>query len=657
MANGGTVTVDFAVEIERANSGITQIIGRLEGFERQLGQLNRASERHLRNVENRFESLDKIVRRATQAFSLVVVGQLVKSAADAADEFGKLADKLGVSTDQLKAFQIAAEDAGVSAEATNKVLIDAQKRLGEAALGTGEAAKFIKILGLNVQELQRLSPDELFKVYSESISKLSSRSEQLAAATALMGKSASEAFNLIQAGSPAIDEAAEFVDKFALALDRVSIKQIEQANDAINRLQLISKSGLQQFVAGLAPFVEELSRRIQEATGSTEGLKAAGAVAGATLQTALDLATNAANSAKAAFFGLVSIVQTALADLIEFSIKAHTLLNTREFFFSPEVQKQLAIGIENATGAIRLSANQNLASARDSLSQIKTIEQIQAGIVAAMEASRQRAEQAVAEQTARDGAGGGISLGLQDLALTWQQQADLSTEAAQLAAEEQKRIFREVTAEFEAEIKRRNDLESKASDERLDKQLKAEAELRAAKAQTTDLAIGLLQALGTKNKAFAIAAIVLEKAIAIQRLLLANHVAAELAFASQLVPGVPATLATAAAAKAAVLSQGLISAGLIAATGVLQIADVTSGGGRSAPGTALNPAFVTTPAGASGQAGATSQSSVQVIIAHNVGFDQRVMDQIIAGIREATDDRDVIIFGPDSRQAKEIVGG
>lgn len=657
MANGGTVTVDFAVEVQRANAGITQIVGKLEGFEKQLGQLNRASERHLKSVENRFESLDKIVRRATQAFSLVVVGQLVKSAADAADEFGKLADKLGVSTDQLKAFQIAAEDAGVSAEATNKVLVDAQKRLGEAALGTGEAAKFIKVLGLNVQELQRLSPDELFKVYSESISKLSSRSEQLAVATALMGKSASEAFNLIQAGSPAIDEAAAFVDKFALALDRVSIKQIEQANDAINRLQLISKSGLQQFVAGLAPFVEEFSRRIQEATGSTEGLRAAGSIAGATLQTAFDLASNAANSAKAAFFGLVSIVQTALADLIEFSIKAHTLLNTREFFFSPEVQKQLAIGIENATGAIRISANQNLASARDSLSQVKTIEQIQAGIVAAMEASRQRAEQAVAEQTARDGAGGGISLGLQDLALTWQQQADLSTEAAQLAAEEQKRIFREVTAEFEAEIKRRNDLESKASDERLDKQIKAEAELRAAKAQTTDLAIGLLQALGTKNKAFAIASIVLEKAVAIQRLLLANRQAAELAFASQLIPGVPASLATATAAKAAVLAQGYISAGLIAATGALQIADVTSGGGRSAPGTALNPAFVTTPAGASGQAGATSQSSVQVIIANNVGFDQRVMDQIIAGIREATDDRDVIIFGPGSRQAQELVGG
>lgn len=36
--------------------------------------------------------------------------------------------------------------------------------------------------------------------------------------------------------------------------------------------------------------------------------------------------------------------------------------------------------------------------------------------------------------------------------------------------------------------------------------------------------------------------------------------------------------------------------------------------------------------------------SVQVIVSGNVGFDQRVMDQILAGIREAVNDRDVIVF-------------
>lgn len=38
---------------------------------------------------------------------------------------------------------------------------------------------------------------------------------------------------------------------------------------------------------------------------------------------------------------------------------------------------------------------------------------------------------------------------------------------------------------------------------------------------------------------------------------------------------------------------------------------------------------------------------VQIIVANNVGFDQRVIDQIVDGIREAVAERDVIIFKSD----------
>lgn len=41
--------------------------------------------------------------------------------------------------------------------------------------------------------------------------------------------------------------------------------------------------------------------------------------------------------------------------------------------------------------------------------------------------------------------------------------------------------------------------------------------------------------------------------------------------------------------------------------------------------------------------------TVQVIVAGPVGFDQRIIDTLIAAIREATNDRDVIIFAPKKR--------
>jgi hypothetical protein len=656
MASAGTVTVDFAVEIQKANAGITQVVGQLKGFEKQIEALNRTAEKRVKQVEDRFSSLDKIVRRATQAFSAALITSFVKEAADAASALGKTADKLGLTTEAMRAFQIVGSEAGVSLEQTNKLLLEAQKRLGETAAGTGEAGKFLKKLGLNVSELQRLRPDELFATYADALSRVTEKSEQLAVSEKLMGESAIEAFAIIQGGRAALDDAREFVERFGIALDRVDTKQIEQANVQISRLGIISRSAGQQFALGIAPFVQEVSRRIQEATGSTEAFAEAGRIAGAILLVAMDSISNAVNLARAAFYGLAASIQSAFADLVSNAIRAAELIRNPNFFFIPEFQKKLAEGIENATAGLRASADLNLSKAQQALSEIKSIQQIQDGIVVAMEASRQRAEQAVADQAATQQGGG---LTIQDpLALTLQDRADAANEVARESAAEQARIERQLTSEIEAEHKKRIDAQHKAAEIIYDRILQGEAAVRASKAQTADLAVGLLQALGAKNKAFAIAAIVFEKVIAIQRLLFHNRIAAELAFASQLIPGIPATLATATAAKAAVLTQGYISAGLIAATGALQIADVTSGGGRSPVGSALNPGFVTTPAGSGGTpVGATSQSSIQVIISNNVGFDQRVMDQIIAGIRVAADDRDVIIFGPESRQAREIVGG
>jgi hypothetical protein len=659
MASAGTVTVDFAVEVQRANAGIISLINGLKGFGRQIELLNQTSEKRIKQVEGRFGSLEKTVRRATQAFSVAFIANLIKEAADAASLLAKTADKLGITTEALRAFQIVGQEAGVGLEQTNKLLLEAQKRLGEAASGTGEAGKFIKKLGLDISELQRLRPDQLFVTYANAISRVTEKSEQLSVAERLMGESAIESFAIIQAGGTALDEATRFTQRFSIALNRVETKQIERANVELSRLGDISKAGAQRFALGLAPFVEELSRQIQDLTGTTQVLTAAGSILGGTFVTAFEIAANAARLFKSVLLGLAGLVNQALASLNELVIRGSATLasfSNPGLLFDPKFQEDVNKAVEATTSILKSSAQANFQQAEESLRKIKSLQQIQDEIVAIMEASRTKAEQAVAAQSI---ASKGGALTVQDpIALTFEQQAEINNDLISETAQNQREIFSETTEFFKAELQRRNKLEEDSAKARYDTIVDAERATIEVRAQTADLTVGLLQALGAKNKAFAIAAIVLEKAIAIQRLLINNKLAAELAFASQLIPGVPASLATATAAKAAVLAQGRIQAALIAATGALQIADVTSGGGRSPVGTALNPAFVTSSqSSSSGQFGATSQNAIQVVIANNVGFDQRVMDQIIAGIREAADDRDVIIFGPGSRQAQEILGG
>lgn len=636
MASAGTVTVDFAAETAKFTAELKKVNSRLS------------------SVEGSFKTLERVAKGALAFFGGSALLNFAKQAADAADELGKTADKMGLTTERVRAFQIAANEAGVSTEAANKLLVEGQKRLGEAAAGSGEAAKFIKLLGLNVQDLQKLKPDELFKVYADSINGLSNKSEQLAAASALMGRSAQEAFALIQAGAPAIEDAAAFVDRFGLALDRVSIKQIESANDLIGRLGLVSQGAGQRIAAGLSPAIEFFVNKILDATGNTKDLQTTAEGFAQASIVAFGIVANAVHALQAAFFGLAAAVAKGLETLT-----SPTVINVLKALPGPLQGLAIVVGeaAKNVSASFAASVDANLRKAEEAARKIQSLDAIQQAALKAIEDSRTKAQSAVAAQAAADTAGDSVLLDGVDVESQAARLNEVLVELAKVTAERQKEIAKDVTASNLQEIAKRNEAARQAAEFQYQLEVQSQAAIREQKATTAELAINLLAALGVKSKAFAVAAIVLEKALAIQRVLFANAIAAELAFASQLIPAVPATLATATAAKAAVLAQGRIQAGLLAATGALQIANTVSGGSSANLGTAVNPVFTRGSVDDTTSPGATAQNAVQVIIQGNVFSNRETADFIIEQIQEAVSERDVVLIQNGSRNGQDLLAG
>ena len=97
-------------------------------------------------------------------------------------------------------------------------------------------------------------------------------------------------------------------------------------------------------------------------------------------------------------------------------------------------------------------------------------------------------------------------------------------------------------------------------------------------------AVAATEAVLGKSRATAIAGIVIQKAMALSANATATASGATLAYASQLVPGDPTSLLRASAAAAKVKLLGAINGGLIAATGLGQIASAATGSGSSSLG-------------------------------------------------------------------------
>jgi len=191
----------------------------------------------------------------------------------------------------------------------------------------------------------------------------------------------------------------------------------------------------------------------------------------------------------------------------------------------------------------------------------------------------------------------------------------------------------ETVANHEAAI---TEIENREKNKRLDLEEKAQSAMDSLRQGAVSNAVGLLNVLGRENKAAAVAAILLTKGLAIAQTIAHTQAAGMLAFSSQLIPGVPATLAAATTAKAKVHAMGAVSVGLIAATGLAQIGNATGGGGGGGGGGSMG------GGGGGGNQQAAMPAPTETMVANlNItgqNFDRRTVIGLVEQINELQED-------------------
>lgn len=221
------------------------------------------------NVSNK--SLASLERKAgAVAASLKVLAGiavfrgLVNATFQSADAIGKLADRLGVSTESYIGLAHAANLAGVGSSEFAAVIEKMTKNLGEAALGGGPVEEALNQLGLSAQNLANVSPDEAFLQISDAISKIENPAQRAAIAVDVFGKKGQALLNTMMQGRGAIEAQAAEARNFGTAISRVDAAQIEAANDAITRAMEAFRGLATIVAASLAPAIESAANKVIE---------------------------------------------------------------------------------------------------------------------------------------------------------------------------------------------------------------------------------------------------------------------------------------------------------------------------------------------------------------------------------------------------------
>lgn len=222
----------------------------------------------IRSAQRNFRGLERGI--GNLAGSLLLLGGsagfgfAIRRSIEFADNIGKTADKVGVSTDALQKYRFAARRVGVEQRALDLGLQRFSRRLGEAAVGQGELVKLLGQYNIAIRDQKGniRSTEEVLLDYADAVKAAGSSQEELRQAFKGFDSEGAALVNLFRGGREAIEGYGDEAKELGVILEEQLIRNAERANDRIQDLNTVLQVRFASVVADNAGSIESLATSI-----------------------------------------------------------------------------------------------------------------------------------------------------------------------------------------------------------------------------------------------------------------------------------------------------------------------------------------------------------------------------------------------------------
>jgi len=228
----------------------------------------------------------KIAGSLAGIFAVSKITGAVNDTINAIDDLAKSADRMGVATEELQTFRLAADLAGISSESLTTAFRFSQRALSEAASGTKEYADSFQMLGLSTAALRQMGAAEQFQAIVTALQKVTDQTDRTRLAMELFGRSGTQ---MLTFDAASMADAARTIDQMGGAISRIDAAKVEAAQDAMTRTKAAVSILWAELTIKLAPAIEGLADKLTNLIAWFGGLDA-GAVKAAAEMTAFAVA-------------------------------------------------------------------------------------------------------------------------------------------------------------------------------------------------------------------------------------------------------------------------------------------------------------------------------------------------------------------------------
>ncbi len=198
---------------------------------------------------------------------------MLKKTAENVDELAKFSKRIGVSTEALAGLELAAGFTGVKVNQLRLGLQRMTRRVSEAAQGMGEAQGAIKELGLDAEKLNKMSVDEQFRAIAGAMEAVEGQSNKVRLAFKLFDSEGVSLVNTLSLGEEGLQRVAKEAKELGVAFNEIDAAKVEEANDALKRVESVFTGAMRTAVIEFAPLVESIATSFVEWAKAGDGVK------------------------------------------------------------------------------------------------------------------------------------------------------------------------------------------------------------------------------------------------------------------------------------------------------------------------------------------------------------------------------------------------
>ncbi len=240
----GTLTID--------------LIARVGGFVAGMDKAERSSDKWRKKIEADVHAAGSAIASMGAAAAGAAVAAsaagivLLKSTSEQITETDRWAKSLRVSTQELLAWQFAAEKAGVSGDQMADIFKDIGDKIGDAILNkSGEAVDALNALGLSADKLSKTTPDKQLLAIGEALSKVSTNAGKITILESL-GNDLSKLLPLFDNNNEKLKLFIQQAKDYGVAPDANSINDLLKVNELFQEIEAQVKGLKTELASGLA---------------------------------------------------------------------------------------------------------------------------------------------------------------------------------------------------------------------------------------------------------------------------------------------------------------------------------------------------------------------------------------------------------------------